>query len=298
MDQICDRPGARIAQRCICCNGVELGRSPAVVMPFVAKRVFGHDPVEITSEWGLRDLRPGMAYTVCNSLQCRDCGVLFLDYRFSNEQMAALYDGYRDAAYTRQRDAFEPGYAAVAAHYHGREAYIADVEKWLESYLPSAPKVMDWGGSSGINSPFLGRAELLHVHDISNVELVDGVQRVDPESAAGRKYDLVVCSQVLEHVSYPLEVIGQIRPVLGPETLLYIEVPYEALMRENEGSRDLARAKHHWHEHVNFFTPESIRRLLEKAGLQCVADHILPIDLGWRKGYVMGVLARLADHVD
>ena len=118
-----------VARHCICCESARLDRSPAVLMPFVAKRVFGHEPVEITADWGLRDLKAGMAYTLCNSLQCADCGVLFLDYRFGDEQMAALYGGYRDQTYTRERDHYEPGYASMAAQdFAQRHAYVADVE--------------------------------------------------------------------------------------------------------------------------------------------------------------------------
>ena len=51
-----------ISRHCICCAGEQLQRSPAVLMPFVALRVFGHEPVEITADWGLRDLRQGMAH--------------------------------------------------------------------------------------------------------------------------------------------------------------------------------------------------------------------------------------------
>lgn len=283
-----------IARSCICCDGNRLSKSPAVLMPFVALRVFGHEPLEITADWGLRDLRQGMAYTLCNSLQCQGCGALFLDYRFTDKQMAALYQGYRDESYTRQRNHFEPGYAAVAEHYRGREAYISDVEAWLAPHLPALPAVLDWGGSSGINTPFLLQHSLLHVHDISAVELVKGAERVGPEQVVKGRYDLVVCSQVLEHVSFPLALIEEIHAALGPQTLLYLEVPHEALMREHPGSLDLARLKRHWHEHVNFFSEQSLHCLLDRAGLVLVDSYFLPVNLGWRQGEVMGVLARRA----
>jgi hypothetical protein len=285
-----------IARQCICCAGERLARSPAVLMPFVAKRVFGHEPVEITADWGLRDLKAGMAYTVCSSLQCQDCGSLFLDYRFTDEQMAALYRGYRDAAYTRERDHYEPGYASVATHYQGRAAYISDVEKWLAPRLPQRPAVLDWGGGNGINSPFLGQNARVHVHDISAVSVLDGVRRVGPEQLAEHTYDLVVCSQVLEHVPSPWDLIGKIIPALASRTLLYLEVPHEALMREHPGSLKLAPLKRHWHEHVNFFTETSVRRLLERAGLVVLDVLHLSIDLGWRKAVLMGVLAKLGQQ--
>jgi hypothetical protein len=283
-----------IARRCICCAGTRLSRSPAVLMPFVALRVFGHEPVEITPDWGLRDLRQGMAYTLCGSLQCQDCAALFLDYRFTDEQMAALYHNYRDDQYNAQRIRFEPGYVNVVPHYHERAHYLSEVEAWLAAYLPTAPAVLDWGGDTGINSLFRSGNRMLHIHDISGVELVPGAQAVNTEQLGQHRYDLVTCSQVLEHVSFPEDLVAQMLPALGPQTLLYLEVPHEALMREHPGSLELAPLKRHWHEHVNFFTEASMRRLLERMGLEVVDVLRLPVDVGWTRGEVLGVLARLS----
>lgn len=260
-------------------------------MPFVAMRVFGHEPVEITADWGLRDLKPGMAYTLCNSLECRECGLLFLDYRFTDLQMAALYRGYRDAEYTRQRDRYEPGYASRAAlDYGGRHAYLAAVEAWLAPWLPDNPAVLDVGGGSGVNSLLLGRSKLLHVHDISGTETVAGAEQVDASAIARTKYDLVTCCQVLEHLAYPLDLIEQMLPAVGAETLVYLEVPVEALVRDRAPYP--ARLKRYWHEHVNFFTEDSIRRLCQRAGLEIIRHHVMPVDLGTRPCEIMGFLAR------
>ncbi|MCX5510531.1 class I SAM-dependent methyltransferase [Pseudomonas sp. BJa3] len=235
-----------------------------------------------------------MAYTLCASLQCQDCGALFLDYRFTDEQMAALYHNYRDDEYNAQRIRFEPGYANVVPHYHQRAAYLDKVEAWLAARLPQSPAVLDWGGDTGINSPFRERHHLLHIHDISGVELVPGAERADLELIGQTRYDLVTCSQVLEHVSFPSAVVEQMLPALRADTLLYLEVPHESLMREHPGSLELAPLKRHWHEHVNFFSEASMRRLLERLGLVVEDVLLLPVDVGWTRGEVMGVLARLA----
>lgn len=278
-----------IAHRCICCNSQSLEKSPAVLMPFVAYRVFGHEPLEVLPEWGFRDLRPGMAYTLCNSLQCQECGALFLDYRFTDAQMAALYLGYRDARYTRERDRYEPGYAATVAHsFESRAAYIANVENWLSPYLPEQPAVLDWGGGNGINTPFLGRSAPLHIHDISAVPCIAGAEPANPREFGKRHYDLLVCSQVLEHVPYPLELLNAMLPAMGSQTLLYLEIPYETLIRESPNSRELAPRKRHWHEHINFFSPDSLLPLLERAGLRCIDRHTLTA--GAKE--VIGVLAQ------
>jgi hypothetical protein len=280
-----------IARQCVCCGSKHLEGSPAILMPFVASRAFGHEPVEITAEWGLRDLRPGMAYSLCKSLHCQKCGLLFLDWRFTNEQMAALYSGYRDAEYTRQRDHFEPGYAASAARdFHGRHAYIADVEAWLASWLPERPTVLDFGGSDGVNSPFLGRSTLLHVHDVSGVAVVQGATPVPSDAIGLEQYDLVACCQVLEHVPFPLDLLESMLPAVREGTLLYLEVPREPLMRTADPG--LARLKRHWHEHINFFSESSLHRLCERAELEVLAQHMMPVNLGARRGEIIGLLVK------
>ena len=137
----------RRASACICCLGKRLLRSQAVLMPFIAKRIFNHDPVEITPDWGLRDLRLGMAYSLCSTLECEDCGVLFLDYRFSEYELALLYQDYRGEAYNALRIQFEPGYAATVGHLEGRAAYVSEIESVLQQYLPPKPRVLDWGAA-------------------------------------------------------------------------------------------------------------------------------------------------------
>ena len=81
----------RLAKRCVACDGDRLEHVPAVLMPFVADRIFGWRPTEISPEWGLRDIPAGMASSVCKTMMCEDCGMLFLDMRFDDEEMAALY---------------------------------------------------------------------------------------------------------------------------------------------------------------------------------------------------------------
>ena len=284
----------RIARTCICCNHATVARSPAILMPFVAHRVFGHTPVAIDPAWGLRDLQAGMAYTLCNSLQCPRCGVLFLDYRFSDQEMAALYADYRGPEYTRLRKHYEPGYADYSASYTSRARYIDDVDAFLRPYLPAHPVVLDWGGDSGINTPLRDSAGQVYVHDISECALVEGVQRADLLAAAAQAYDLIVCSQVLEHVAWPARIVQELVSLMQHDTLLYVEVPYEGLVRSQPASRALHAAKHHWHEHINFFTADALQAMMALAGLETVAFQEVDIALGWRDSCIFSMLCRRA----
>jgi len=113
--------------------------------------------------------------------------------------------------------------------------------------------VLDWGGDTGVNTPFLHTAQFVHIYDISNLPTVGTAEAVDILRIENTKYDLIVCSQVLEHVPYPLDIINNIVSIMDEETLFYIEVPYEKLMRQQPGSKEIYLEKHHWHEHINFF---------------------------------------------
>ena len=137
--------------------------------------------------------------------------MLFLDMRFDDEEMAALYRDYRGEAYTTARERFEPGYAARNAIMLEGSAYIDQIEAILEPYLGARPRVLDWGGDAGVNTPFRSRAPQHDVYDISNRPMVEGARAVGLDFVKTSVYDLIVFSNVLEHVSYPRESLRDAR---------------------------------------------------------------------------------------
>ncbi|MDP3122717.1 class I SAM-dependent methyltransferase [Polynucleobacter sp.] len=284
--------GERVAQECICCASKKLNRSSAIVMPFIAKRIWGYDPVEITADWGFRDIKPGFAYSLCNSLHCLNCGVVFLDIRFTDRELSLLYEGYRDDTYTSLRELFEPGYAEKNKFFSGRAPYIEGIEAFLLERIPAPNKILDWGGDTGVNTPLLTKAKEVHVFDISGMATIDGVKAVSLDEIKQNQYDLIICSQVLEHIPYPHNILQDIVSAMSDSTILYLEVPYEEVMREFAGSPDLAQRKRHWHEHINFFSLDSMRKLVEGAGLELIEIVPNEISLGWRTAVVTSVLCR------
>ena len=285
-------PDERVAQECICCGSKALNRSSAIIMPFIAKRIWGYEPVEITADWGFRDIKPGFAYSLCSSVHCPDCGALFLDIRFSDRELSLLYEGYRDEAYTSLREFYEPGYAEKNKLFSGRAPYIDGIEAFLSARFPMPDMVLDWGGDTGINTPLLTKAKEVHVFDISGMATIDGVKAVSLDDIKNNRYDLIICSQVLEHIPYPHKILQDILTAMSASTILYLEVPYEEVMREFSGYPDLAQRKRHWHEHINFFSIDSICKLVESAGLELIEIVPNEISLGWRSAVVISVLCR------
>lgn len=253
-------------------------------MPFIAHRVFNWAPVEITSEWGLRTLKTGTSYAICNSIQCRDCSHLFLDIRFDEQEMTRLYHEYREEAYTALREHYEPGYRKRNLLLNTGVPYLADIEAFLAPHLPHTPRVLDWGGDTGANTPFKHSNKLLHIYDISNKGIViPHAQKVCRATAFSQEYDLVVCSNVLEHVPYPVDLVKDLIHAMGPETLLYIEVPFEDVMLRP----DPLQAKRHWHEHINFYSALSMTTLLRNCGLEVMDQKLLNATAGGASSWIL-----------
>lgn len=265
----------RLATCCIACDSAFLERQAAVLMPFVAERALGWSPVEITADWKLRDLPTGWAQAVCCTLHCPRCGMLFLDMRFDDAEMGRLYADYRGPSYEAQRERHEPGYAARNQRLLEGDAHIEAVEELLKPWLPPHPSVLDWGGGSGINTHLRRCARLHHVFDISGTTLVPGAQKVESTARLIASYDLIVLSNVLEHLPEPgpfLQVIADQMSKMEAQSLLYVEVPFEALMREACTEPSAWLAKRHWHEHINFFSEDSLTLLLKRIGFHILSS--------------------------
>lgn len=288
----------RIAKKCVTCNSVTIRRSPALLMPFIAERVFGWTPTEITSDWGLRDIKLGHAYSICNTLKCDNCGLIFLDIRFDDSEMDALYAGYRGDEYNTLRDQYEPGYTANNQWRNEKGfTHIPIVESYIASHIRSPDKILDWGGDTGMNTPFKGKTATHHIFDISDKPPIEGARRVTKVEAKGNKYDLITLMHVLEHIPYPQNTLNDITDIMGRETVLYIELTHEDIIRLNpDPSSSPYRQKHHWHEHINFYTEPSIMSLLKSCGLLKIDLSILKISSQITSsggGYIYSALCRL-----
>lgn len=279
----------RVATRCVCCEGGELESSPAVLMPFVAHRVFNWRPVVVDESWGLQTIPKGQAYSVCNSLYCKACDFLFLDIRFSDSEMSNLYRDYRGPDYESLREQYEPGYTLRNQQLKNGGVYAEQVEEFIAPHLKPDPRILDWGGDTGKNSPFRRANKFLHIYDISQKDVVSDALCVSKDETLLYQYDLVVCSEVLEHVPYPSDLLVDIRERMGKDTVLYVEVPYEPLMKLQIESPEAY--KRHWHEHINFFSLKALRNLLMACGFSVVESRPASINMD---GSVVDVIQCLA----
>ncbi len=100
-------------------------------------------------------------------------------------------------------------------------------------------------------------------------------------AAVSEPVDLLVCKMTLEHLWQPLAIVNQFAQALGPDGLLFIQVP-----RFEQAVIDGA----YWdvyYEHCNYFSEASLTALCARAGLR-------PKRLWqeYRRQYVLGLFAR------
>jgi SAM-dependent methyltransferase len=160
---------------------------------------------------------------------------------------------------------------------------------WLDRFaaeaassLPPGSRVLDAGAG---DSPY--REHFAHatyeaadvcVRDARSYPHVSFVCDLRSIPIPDARYDLVLCTQVLEHVPRPLEVLAELRRVLKPGGSLWASAPFS--FEEHEVPYDFFR-----------YTRFGWRELLSRAGLE--AERI-----EWLQGYY-GTLAHqlnLARH--
>lgn len=260
-------------------------------MPFIAHRAFGWKPVVIDKSWGLKTVKNGMAYSICNSFLCLNCFHLFLDIRFGDDEMNRLYAHYREKDYCDLREKYEPGYKKRNEKLQRGYSYLKEVEIFLKPFLKNRPAILDWGGDSGKNTPFQSSCRLLHIYDISKRPVIGKAVRINKNQTSSTKYDLIVCSHVLEHAPYPKDILNDARSAMNKSTVLYIEFPYENLIRTTKNKNTLHQLKKHWHEHINFFNERSITELLSNAGFKILKLKKLQIS-GEAADYVFQIACK------
>lgn len=244
-------------------------------MPFISHRVYQWEPVSIDASWALQTIPSGQAYALCNSLLCCRCGLLFLDIRFSDLEMERLYKNYRDEVYVTLRERYEPGYRLRNEDLLQGINYLNDIEDFLKPHLPQSLRILDWGGDTGVNTPFKDDdANEIHIYDISGIETNGKFRKVSKDTASSFTYDLIVCSNVLEHVSFPSQVLSEIKELMSQTTILYIEVPLEKHVKDFQDGKSLLERKKHWHEHINFFTQTSLFTLVSNMGFKNLSFKI------------------------
>jgi hypothetical protein len=268
-----------VAECVICGAAIRNGRS-AVVAPFLAKRIWN---------------RSAFAAQLAN---CESCGLEFFNPRLEPEDEKRLYFRYRTEEYQRMRYATEPWYTEKFNESLSSDAAWQNRKRRLEPIVrelfasKKIETVLDFGGSRGELATLLFPKAKRFVYDISEVETVPGVIPLHSEEECRQhQFDLIVTSNLLEHVGFPRQLMQPITAIASPGTLVFHEVPFEvsggfmtmakrmAQLAVLGISRPTVAASlmkpgglHVMHEHVNYFSPKSLDALMQQTGWKVLAS--------------------------
>lgn len=243
------------APTCLICGSERLEAKPARVAPFIRERCGILEPV------------PEVRLA-----RCPACNFAFFDQRLEATEVQRLYQGYRDADYTRRRVHFEPYYHVLRESIEDRRAAYRsgriDGMKGLFRDLPGPfDRILDYGGEA---DGWLAKGVFPH----GNVSVFD--LSFDAALPAPASQDLVLCSNVLEHVSFPGPFLAELAGFLKPGGWIALEVPYE---RPEDPAALAAHGALQLHEHISFFSPEALVRLVIQGGFRPVGPIRIYQDL-------------------
>ena len=270
------------ASNCVICEGPIRRQRRALVAPFLARRIWQRAPFCV-------DL-----------VECQSCHFLFYNPRLDDTEAGRLYAGYRSQEYQQMRHASEPWYTrafneglASTSSFDSRRRTLAEI---LRPHLAQRQirRVLDHGGDRGdLVCGLIDGAEAF-VYDISGVPAVPGVTATgDPASCQA---DLIINSNVLEHVGYPRRVMCEILEASPAGGLVFVEAPCESPFAMSRMARRVAQigimavarpalaprvlrpaSLYLMHEHINYYTDRVLATLMRSCGSSVTAAGSYPI---------------------
>jgi SAM-dependent methyltransferase len=103
---------------------------------------------------------------------------------------------------------------------------------------------------------------------------VHAYRSIEELATRGDTFDVAISLQTFEHVAAPRELLEALVRVVRPNGKVLLEVPYDLLAFE-VGDRSVTPPIDPHPEHLNFFTPSSLRCLAEMSGLEVETVQVM-----------------------
>lgn len=266
---------------CVICEGPLRRRKRALVAPFLATRIWRRKPFCV-------DLA-----------QCANCGFLFYNPRLDDDDLQRLYRDYRSHEYQKMRHASEAWYTpqfnadlASRASYQKRRSILKPIlQQHLNGHKIS--RVLDYGGDRGDLVAGLLEGTEAFVFDISGIPAADGVTSTNDPAAC--RADLIINSNVFEHVGFPRQVMADMLAAVPSGGLVFIEVPAENPFGPSRLARRTAQigvmtltrpatalhvlrpaSLYMMHEHINYWNEHTLTTLVRNCGSTVLASGAYP----------------------
>ena len=212
-------------------------------------------------------------------VECNVCGGVYAD----NIPDAEVINEYYSAQSKKAQGWKANDYADPGGHIFLHRA----TKKWVDENVSIEGKILEIGCFTGhLMSMWSGEREI-YGYDPSRFgrEVAKLKYGFDTDVANrfrdtrfyknGDKFDFVILSHVVEHIADIEEFFADIRPALAEGGLLYIEVPditgwFPAADDPRYHTNEREPMLQLGAEHINYFSPSSLGRMMARFGFECV----------------------------
>ena len=214
---------------------------------------------------------------------CTRCGLVFLNPRMTAVAYARFYDGV---------------YRPLVSAFHGRlidartiqaeqREYAGDRAAFVRPLIAGSglTTMLDIGGSTGVVASYFAQMfgltgtlidpAPLEVQEARRFGLETITGLVEEHDFAGRRFDLVLICQTVDHLLDVAGTLKRVRELLTPNGYLFIDiVDFRAAYLRNWSVEDATKI-----DHPYYLTQETITAYLRRAGLEIMradyaADHL------------------------
>ncbi len=186
---------------------------------------------------------------------------------------------------TQNQNYYEAYWASGKETFSGsKQGYAPNFRRWIKaelSDLPPGAPVLDVGcGDASFTQELAKYSSSVTAVDLSSAQIAENILRVpnvtflqhdlaEPFAFADATFDVIFCSEVLEHLFDPAFAVREMYRVLRPGGRLMFTVPYHGRLK------NVLIALFKWDEHfvpsnphIRFYTKNTLGALAERAGFR------------------------------
>lgn len=244
-------------------------------------------------------LPPGRCtYAGYDVVSCARCGFIFADTGIVQEDLDEYYAGPNKIAQS----------LSLEGEAEREFPRIDNALKLVMPFVKQGDRILDVGCGSGRLLGLLKRNGYTQVLGIDSSPVAADIARTKHDVQVnvgsifgfqGQPFDLVTTCHVLEHITDLSAFVLRLWSLIGESGTLYVEVPNASdfsrfadpdAPEDSIYIRDLYT--HFTPEHVNFFSPISLRNLMTRFGFEqifCNGDTLGVITSAWKRSRVIAV---------
>ncbi|MBC8413209.1 MAG: class I SAM-dependent methyltransferase [Nitrospira sp.] len=246
--------------------------------------LFGDAPLREFIEndpWGENPM-PYIEHKKWSYVQCINCRQMFHRYILSNEWNEVRFSEWMTQ---EAMEKFEESIQTPASDFNKAKQHVEHIlriEKMsLELRGDSPVRILDFGCGWG---EFLAMCERFGFSGYGidrsserrqqgkHLNIFPEIEELVMEEGSTNFFHVITLFEVLEHLDEPLILLKSLSRLLAPGGILIVETPDCSDVTDIKD--EMSYRKIHPLDHINGFTPDTLRNIVQRAGFRSVQPHI------------------------